>query len=193
MSQYEKPDCTKHDLKIRGMNKRRFSFDNPQQEKSEMKHPVSPSEQRAVTANMMALKAWPTFLLSEEFKKWKTESGTLREENDIVTTEVDLVEDDGLTYLERLDREFEEIIAHQSWLVQLLQTVESLPLCVSIATARRGQRGFPLVYVNQFFETTTGYTREEILGQNCRFLQKGDQFIFILNLPDSSDLNFEFY
>jgi PAS domain-containing protein len=169
-----KPDCMKHDLKVRGMNKRRFSFDNPEQGKAEAKQSVSISEQRAVTANMMALKAWPTFLLSEEYQKWISESGAVKEENDIVTTEIELIEDEGLTYLERLDREFEEIVTNQSWLVQLLQTVESLPLCVSIATARRGQRGFPLVYVNQFFETTTGYTREEILGQNCRFLQQGD-------------------
>ncbi|KAJ1406442.1 hypothetical protein B484DRAFT_354062, partial [Ochromonadaceae sp. CCMP2298] len=31
--------------------------------------------------------------------------------------------------------------------------------------------GFPLVYVNKRFETTTGYSREEIVGKNCKFLQ----------------------
>lgn len=177
VSQYERPDGMKRcDSEIFAANKRRMSFDNPHQGKTKSNQAVNISEQRAVTANMMALKAWPSFLLSDDFNTWRTESGAFDEKapTELVETEIDLIEDDGLTFLERVDREFEEIVEHQSWLVQLLETVESLPLCVSIATARKGQRGFPLVYVNQFFEATTGYTREEILGQNCRFLQTGD-------------------
>src|SRR4028118_1493639 len=33
----------------------------------------------------------------------------------------------------------------------------------------------PLVYVNPAFEGTTGYAAEEILGRNCRFLQREDR------------------
>ncbi len=33
----------------------------------------------------------------------------------------------------------------------------------------------PLVYVNKAFETQTGYSREEVLGRNCRFLQGEDK------------------
>jgi PAS domain S-box-containing protein len=33
----------------------------------------------------------------------------------------------------------------------------------------------PIVYANEAFELTTGYDREEILGQNCRFLQGDDR------------------
>ena len=33
----------------------------------------------------------------------------------------------------------------------------------------------PLVYVNPAFERTTGYTAEEVLGRNCRFLQGEDR------------------
>lgn len=33
----------------------------------------------------------------------------------------------------------------------------------------------PLVYVNRAFEITTGYTKEEVLNKNCRFLQCDDQ------------------
>ena len=33
----------------------------------------------------------------------------------------------------------------------------------------------PLVYVNKAFETMTGYTKEEVLGKNCRFLQGTDR------------------
>lgn len=33
----------------------------------------------------------------------------------------------------------------------------------------------PLVYVNKAFETITGYSQEETLGKNCRFLQGKDR------------------
>ena len=32
----------------------------------------------------------------------------------------------------------------------------------------------PLIFVNQGFTTTTGYTSEEVIGKNCRFLQGRD-------------------
>ncbi|KAF0812871.1 putative signaling protein [Andreprevotia sp. IGB-42] len=32
----------------------------------------------------------------------------------------------------------------------------------------------PLIYVNQAFERITGYTRDQVLGRNCRFLQGDD-------------------
>jgi len=57
------------------------------------------------------------------------------------------------------------------WLQNLIATVEDLPLCVSLATARPERRGFPLVYVNKAFENTTGYDRKDIVGRNCAFLQ----------------------
>ena len=43
----------------------------------------------------------------------------------------------------------------------------SLPLTLSDP----GRDDNPLVFVNDAFEATTGYDAEEILGQNCRFLQ----------------------
>jgi len=33
----------------------------------------------------------------------------------------------------------------------------------------------PIVYANSVFERMTGYTQEEILGRNCRFLQGEDR------------------
>jgi len=33
----------------------------------------------------------------------------------------------------------------------------------------------PIIYCNTAFERLTGYSREEILGHNCRFLQRDDQ------------------
>ena len=44
---------------------------------------------------------------------------------------------------------------------------------IVITDARRA--GNPIVYVNPAFEFTTGFSAEEALGQNCRFLQADDR------------------
>ena len=43
---------------------------------------------------------------------------------------------------------------------------------ISVADAR--QPDLPLTYVNPAFEVMTGYSLEEVQGQNCRFLQKDE-------------------
>ena len=45
----------------------------------------------------------------------------------------------------------------------------------SISITDPNQPDDPLVYVNPAFERTTGYTAEEVLGRNCRFLQGDDR------------------
>lgn len=45
-----------------------------------------------------------------------------------------------------------------------------LPLCITDPT----QPDNPIVYVNEAFTDLTGYRMEEIVGQNCRFLQGPD-------------------
>ena len=57
------------------------------------------------------------------------------------------------------------------WMAELIMAVEHLPFCISIATAREDRRHFPLIYVNKAFEKASGYTREEVVGKNCKFLQ----------------------
>jgi len=50
--------------------------------------------------------------------------------------------------------------------------VQNLKSSVTIADARKPE--FPLVFVNGHFTDLTGYTREEAIGYNCRFLQGPD-------------------
>lgn len=49
------------------------------------------------------------------------------------------------------------------------KAMHQAPVGISIADAR--QDDMPLIYVNDGFVELTGYPREEVIGQNCRFLQ----------------------
>lgn len=59
----------------------------------------------------------------------------------------------------------------REWLKKIISITENMPICVTISSANKETYGFPLVYVNKQFETTTGYNRNEIIGLNCKFLQ----------------------
>ncbi|MDH5479858.1 MAG: PAS domain-containing protein [Nitrosomonas sp.] len=51
-----------------------------------------------------------------------------------------------------------------------------LDSCVNgVSLADPDQEDLPLVYVNKAFEEMTGYTLEEVVGKNCRFLQGNER------------------
>lgn len=50
------------------------------------------------------------------------------------------------------------------------QAMDGASCGISIADAN--QKDMPLIYVNEGFEKITGYSREEVIGKNCRFLQQ---------------------
>lgn len=51
-----------------------------------------------------------------------------------------------------------------------------LDSCVNgITLSDPDQNDNPLVYANEAFELITGYSRDDILGRNCRFLQGNDR------------------
>lgn len=82
------------------------------------------------------------------------------------------VQDTIASALVTMDPEELPHLRHASrWLSNLLAMVEDLPVSVTVACARSERRGFPLVYANQAFEKLTGYSRQEMMGRNCRFLQ----------------------
>jgi PAS domain S-box-containing protein len=52
---------------------------------------------------------------------------------------------------------------------QIEEAIESLPFSMVLASAELPDQ--PIVYVNERFEQTTGYSAESVIGINCRFLQ----------------------
>ncbi|KNC87768.1 hypothetical protein SARC_00140 [Sphaeroforma arctica JP610] len=62
----------------------------------------------------------------------------------------------------------------QEWLTKFICLAYMLPFCVTISTRveNPGIAGeFPLSFVNPEFTRVTGYSHEETVGRNCRFLQ----------------------
>lgn len=53
------------------------------------------------------------------------------------------------------------------------QTIAAVPAGVVI-TRNSPELDYPIVYVNPAFERISGFTADEIMGQNCRFMQGGD-------------------
>ena len=58
---------------------------------------------------------------------------------------------------------------------QLLQMVINASNDGVVIAEKEGEHDNILIYVNPAFERLTGYTSEEILYQDCRFLQAGDR------------------
>ena len=55
------------------------------------------------------------------------------------------------------------------WLSAFLAVAEDFP--ASIVLTDMSTPGNRMIYVNRYFEAATGYSKEEALGRNCRFLQ----------------------
>ncbi|HSV70460.1 MAG TPA: PAS domain S-box protein [Methylibium sp.] len=68
-----------------------------------------------------------------------------------------------LTELKRLERD-----------MQLLQHVIEAEAALPMVVADASEPDLPLIFANAAFERLTGYSRAEVLGRNCRFLQ-GDE------------------
>lgn len=126
------------------------------------------------TVKIMALGAFPRFLMSTAFNEYRAQEAELAKAMIDKTAGTDPSTADGNVDIHsKMSKELNKLLVGTSWLNGLLASVENLPVCVSLAAANREMAGFPLIYVNAAFESTTGYPRSEIIGQNCRFLQLG--------------------
>ncbi|MEQ8676131.1 MAG: PAS domain S-box protein [Aggregatilineales bacterium] len=76
-------------------------------------------------------------------------------------------------------RSFDEVIDDRigrqddSQFPLLYDVLQSLPVGCTIVDAQ--QDDLPIIYANDAFVDITGYTQDEIIGRNCRFLQKDDR------------------
>ena len=74
------------------------------------------------------------------------------------------------------------LYAHRAYALKYQSALEELQLNRSIfrsvtsgiSVSNAQLPDMPLVYVNPAFEAMTGYSLEEVVGKNCRFLQNGD-------------------
>jgi PAS domain S-box-containing protein len=127
---------------------------------------------------IVAMGAIPRYLSSQYYNHWSL--AHLREVEDTSigsdlkkeTGELKITATHSVKFgIKEVSHELDRVLISSIWLREMLAAIENLPLCVSVASASNKMRGFPLIYVNAAFETTTGYYRDEIIGQNCRFLQ----------------------
>ena len=132
---------------------------------------------------LMILGAFPWFVASKAYQDWceselrsnVTCEGREDRLDELFSLKEDATEETISLAMASVDaKEIDRLLASGSWLDSLLAAVEDLPICVSLSTADISRKGFPLIYVNKAFESTTGYMRSEITGQNCRFLQTGE-------------------
>jgi PAS domain S-box-containing protein len=68
-----------------------------------------------------------------------------------------------------LDRSEQALAERQAELERKDHAMDAAPVAITISDTSQDDN--PLIYVNDHFTELTGYTEEEVLGSNCRFLQ----------------------
>ena len=126
--------------------------------------------------------------ISEELFEWNLPTPA----GDEVAVEIHLAETDWEGRQVRLLslRDISERKESEKQLRLLKRSLESSYNGVVIADARAHDQ--PIIYVNPAFERITGYSADEVLGRNCRFLQAGERDqaaleVIRYNLPRQDD------
>jgi PAS domain S-box-containing protein len=139
----------------------------------------------------LAKNMFPRFLCSGDYQKWRaaerstytamflrgsvcfentgdghTTTSRNRENSDSVGSR-----DENDSIFSSIDNlEVIKIVNADSWLTTLLARAESLPIGLTLLSARSDRKGYPLVYVNKFYEEQSGYEKTEMLGHRWNFL-----------------------
>lgn len=82
---------------------------------------------------------------------------------------VRLTRDNAPDYIAGIGRDITERKQRESQLRRQKRAIDEAPVGITISDP--AQEDNPLIYANDAFEDITGYSREEILGKNCRLLQ----------------------
>jgi PAS domain S-box-containing protein len=138
---------------------------------------------------IIALSAFSKFLESSQYHQWRAlemagifdataiaVTHALMKGGGVEKSQQECLEQSTDTYAKRAFFSMEkndilQLTKKSTWLSSLIAAVECLPMGFSIATADPARHGFPLIYVNKKFEHDTGYSRDYIIGKNCKFLQ----------------------
>eukprot|EP01031_Cornospumella_fuschlensis_P027958 gene27958-33761_t len=67
------------------------------------------------------------------------------------------------------EEEVQGLLLQGAWGAKVLETLETLPLSVSISSPAPGH---PIIYVNKAFESTTLYSKADVYGKNHGILQR---------------------
>ena len=116
-------------------------------------------EECATTVQMLAFDSFPRFMktpaadkMIAEIKKKGTKKSSDQALNEMLASAGSQLPQDA-----------------DSWLNTFITIAETYPACIVISDMTIP--GAPMVYVNPEFCRTTGYSKEESTGRNCRFLQ----------------------
>jgi len=126
---------------------------------------VHPDDQARIAAeSQAAVEANEPFELTYRIRTADGETRWIWEQG----REVSTVTDDG-TMLEGFMLDVTEQQRRQSEIRQKSRAMDEAPIGITISDPDREDN--PLIYVNRGFERLTGYSPEEAIGENCRFLQ----------------------
>ena len=116
-------------------------------------------EEAEITFKMLASDSFPRFL-----------------ESSFSTKVIEMLQHEKILHHESFqclnDLVVKSYVDAESWLQQFCEASDKFPACIVIADVTLP--GAPLVFVNEEFCKVTGYSKEEIHGRNCSFLQGPD-------------------
>ena len=115
-------------------------------------------EQGEETLAMMAFDVFPRFLKSRQcaaMLRKMSKAGESRQLEGILTESAAFLPEDA-----------------DDWLKTFVASADSFPACIVISDMTLPDT--PMVFINKEFENVTGYSKEEAVGRNCRFLQGPD-------------------